>query len=71
MWSIAEYIDHVSVVLFGMRFVLDTAVAQPGADLGDAPAPVFDPEPRSIDVAAALSGIDREAGALRAARRAT
>jgi hypothetical protein len=65
MWSIAEYVDHVREVLFGMRFVLDTAVGQPGTDLGEAPEPRFDPEPRAIDIGVALSGIDREASALR------
>jgi len=33
MWSIAEYADHVRRVLFGMRFLLDTAVTQPGTVL--------------------------------------
>jgi hypothetical protein len=65
MWSIAEYVDHVREVLFGMRFVLDSAVVHPGIDLGDNPEPVFAPVARTIDVAAALSGIDREASALR------
>lgn len=64
MWSIAEYVDHVREVLFGMRFVLDSAVAQPGIDLGDPPEPRFDPEPRHIDSAAALQGVGREARAL-------
>jgi hypothetical protein len=61
MWSIAEYADHVREVLFGMRFMLDVAVAQPGRDLGDPPNAPFDPQPRVVDVAAALSGIEREA----------
>jgi hypothetical protein len=65
MWSIAEYVDHVREVLFGMRFVLDTAVAQPGTDLGEPPEPRFDPAPRCIDVEVALVGIDRESNALR------
>jgi hypothetical protein len=65
MWSIAEYVDHVREVLFGMRFVLDTAIAQPGTDLGEAPEPRFEPEPRVIDISLALSGVDREAKALR------
>ena len=65
MWSIAEYVDHVREVLFGMRFVLDTALAEPGTDLGKPPEPRFDPEPRIIDVEDALSGIDRQANALR------
>lgn len=64
MWSIAEYVDHVREVLFGMRFVLDTAVTQPGTDLGDPPDTPFDPEPRFVDIEEALSGIDREASAL-------
>jgi hypothetical protein len=66
MWSISEYADHVREVLFGMRFLLDTAVTWPGTDLGEPPESRFDPEPRFIDIDAALSGIDREAAALRA-----
>lgn len=65
MWSIAEYVDHVREVLFGMGFLLDTAITQPGADLGKAPEPRFDPEPRLIEVDSALAGIDREATSLR------
>jgi len=65
MWSIAEYVDHVREILFSMRFLLDTAVAQPGADLGKAPEPRFEREPRFIDVDSALAGIDREATSLR------
>jgi hypothetical protein len=34
MWSIAEYADHVREALFGMRFLLDTTLTTPGADLG-------------------------------------
>ena len=41
MWSIAEYADHVREVLFGMRFLLDTAISQPGTDLGESPQPQF------------------------------
>jgi hypothetical protein len=65
MWSIAEYADHVREVLFGMRFLLDTAVMQPGTDLGKPPEPRFDPEPRLIEIDSALAGIDREATSLR------
>jgi hypothetical protein len=65
MWSIAEYADHVREVLFGMRFLLDTAVTTPGVDLGESPSSPFDPEPRRIEVKMALAGIDREATALR------
>src|SRR5437588_5664049 len=60
MWSIAEYADHVREVLFGMRFLVDTAAESPGTDLGDPPEAPFDPEPRSIDVTLALSGIEHE-----------
>ena len=59
-WSIAEYVDHVREVLFGMRFVLDSLIAEPGTDLGEAPSSTFQPEPRQIDIVAALDGIDNE-----------
>jgi hypothetical protein len=65
MWSIAEYADHVREVLFGMRFLLDTAVSQPGANLGASPESRFDTEPRPIEIESALAGIGREATALR------
>jgi DinB superfamily len=61
MWSIAEYVDHVREVLFGMRFLLDTAVNDPGTDLGEPPEPTFEPEPRPIDVDVALAGLSHEA----------
>ena len=64
MWSIGEYTDHVREVLFGMRFVLDSAIIESGIDLGDIPQSEFTPEPRSIDVPSALAGIDRESQAL-------
>lgn len=60
-WSIAEYADHVREVLFGMRFLLDITVTQPGADLGESPSSSFEPDPRQIDIDAALLGIEREA----------
>ena len=65
MWSIAEYTDHVREVLFGMRFLLDSALDQPGVDLGKAPEPAFAPTPAPIDMTLALTGIEREAEALR------
>ena len=65
MWSIAEYADHVREVLFGMRFLLETAVSQPGTDLGASPESRFDAEPRPIEVESALAGIGRESTALR------
>lgn len=64
MWSIAEYADHVREVLFGMRFLLDTAISQPATDLGESPPSQFDAQPRQIDVEAALGGIDNEARSL-------
>jgi hypothetical protein len=65
MWSIAEYTDHVREVLFAMRFMLDSALNQPEVNLGEAPEPEFAPTPRVIDVPLALSGLEREARALR------
>jgi len=64
MWSIGEYTDHVREVLFGMRFLFDTAISQPGADLGHSPPSQFTSQPRQIDVQAALDGIDHEARSL-------
>ena len=61
MWSIAEYVDHVREVLFGMRFLLDTAIKNPGTDLGEPPESTFEPEPRAIDVDVALAGLSDEA----------
>ena len=59
-WSIAEYTDHVREVLFGMRFLLDSALAEPGNDLGPSPEPRFDDDARAIDIEAALDGIEHE-----------
>jgi hypothetical protein len=64
MWSIAEYTDHVREVIFGMRFLIATAISQPGTDLGQSPPSQFASQPRQIDVRAALDGIDHEALAL-------
>ena len=63
-WSIAEYADHVREVLFGMRFLLDMALTQPGTDLGRSPSSPFESEPRHIDIDVALVGIEREATSL-------
>ena len=52
-WSIAEYVDHVRETLFAMRFLLDVAVDSPGTDLGPAPEPRFEHEPRALDPRAA------------------
>lgn len=64
MWSIAEYTDHVRETTFAMRYLLDTALAGPGTDLGDPPQPRFDPEPRAIDTTRALRGFRDEVHAL-------
>jgi hypothetical protein len=61
LWSIAEYLDHVRETTFGMRFILSTALDAPGTDLGEPPASRFDPEPRAVDVPAALHGLREEA----------
>jgi hypothetical protein len=65
MWSIAEYADHVREVLFGMRFLLETAISQPRTDLGVSPESPFHAEPRQIEVKRALDGIARESTTLR------
>jgi hypothetical protein len=59
-WSIAEYADHVCEVFFGMRFLLDVVIGQPGTDLGTSPESVFQPEPRAVDLDATLARIDDE-----------
>ena len=64
MWSIGEYTDHVRETTFGMRFILDIAVDDPGTDLGRPPEPRFDDEPRPIDVGAALTAFEHETVAL-------
>lgn len=69
MWSVAEYVDHVRETLFGMRFVIDLAADNPGVDLGEAPEPTFTAEPKAIDVAVALDGIESEAAQLAARLR--
>jgi hypothetical protein len=61
MWSIAEYVDHVREVLFGMRFLLDTGLAEPGTDLGHVSESAFEPDPRIIAIDAALEGLSAEA----------
>lgn len=60
-WSIAEYVDHVRETLFGMRFVLSIALDAPGTDLGDPPVSRFEPEPRVLDLPAALDGLRAQA----------
>ena len=47
-----------------MRFMLDMTLTQPGADLGESPSSALEPEPRQIDIDAALAGIGREATSL-------
>ncbi len=71
MWSIAEYVDHVREVLFGMRFLVETALNGSGTDLGNPPEPGFDPEPRVVDVDRALQALSDEADQLRDVLAAT
>ncbi len=47
-----------------MRFLLDITVTQSGTDLGDSPTSPFEPEPRQIDIDAALVGIEQEVTSL-------
>jgi len=61
MWSIGEYVDHVREVLFGMRFVLDVAVANPGTDLGASPPSEFSAEAKPVDLKVALESLTSEA----------
>jgi hypothetical protein len=70
MWSIAEYTDHVREVLFSVRFVVESAVKEPGVDLGEAPTPEFTADPKMVDMHAALGGIGREATLLASGLRA-
>ena len=65
-WSIAEYADHTRETLFAMRFLLGMALSTDEPDLGPAPTPRFTAEARSIDIAAAISGIDAESNELAA-----
>ena len=67
MWSIGEYTDHVRETIFGMRFVLDMALQEPGVNLGEPPEPRFDPEPRQVDIERALADFSSEVQALVAA----
>ena len=60
-WSIAEYVDHVREVIFGMRFLVGTAITKAGTDLGKSPSSPFQPEPRRVEIDVALTGLEREA----------
>lgn len=64
MWSIGEYTDHVRETIFGQRFILDIALANPGTDLGPPPEPVFTTEAATIDSAAALAAFEVEIAGL-------
>ncbi len=44
--------------------VLDISVTQPGTDLGESPSSPFEPEPRQIEIDAAVVGIEREVTSL-------
>ena len=63
-WSIAEYVDHLREVAFGMRMVVEVALDEPGKDLGPQLEPPDPGEPRDLDLDAALRGLAAEASAL-------
>ncbi len=63
-WSVAEYIDHVREVFFGMRFLIELSQQEPGKDLGPAPQPAEPGEQQIIDVESALSQVGAEAKSL-------
>src|SRR4051812_48926138 len=68
-WSIGEYADHARETDFGMRFLLETAMEEPGRDLGAAPTPVLTEVPRDIDVDTTIDRLDDESAALLRAMR--
>jgi len=64
-WSIAEYIDHVREIAFGNRFAIESALAEPGINLGEPPAGGLTAGLKDVDVTAALAGVEKEYGAMR------
>jgi hypothetical protein len=48
-------VPHPQSTTFGMRFVLNIALTDPGVDLGEPPEPRFDPEPTQLDAERALA----------------
>ena len=59
-WSIVEYVDHVREVAFGNRFAIESALQDPGVDLGEAPPTGITGEAKRIDFATAISGVSNE-----------
>lgn len=60
-WSIGEYVDHTRFSLRGMRYIVESALAEPGFRLEHpGPPPVGDP--RVIDLDRALAGLERAGG---------
>ncbi len=59
-WSIGEYVDHVRDVAFAARFVIESALAEPGVDLGEPPDMGLTDELRMVDVPVALDRVARE-----------
>jgi len=63
-WSIAEHIDHVGAAAFGNQFVVESALADPGIDLGEPPTTNITTKPATVDTAAALQAVGAEYEAL-------
>lgn len=63
-WSIAELFEHVRLVAFGNRFAIDSAINEPGVDLGDPPPVDFSELPATFDFDALKAALSSETGAL-------
>lgn len=61
VWSAAEYLDHTRETLFGMRFLVDSALDDPDRDLGPAIEPGPPGSPRTLDPEATMAGLGEEA----------
>jgi MOSC domain-containing protein YiiM len=59
-WSIGEYVDHVREVAFAVRFVIESALAEPGVDLGEPPDMGLTGEARVVDIPDALHRVEQE-----------
>ena len=59
-WSVAEYIDHMREVTFGIHLAMQVAIQEPGADLGEPPDQTFGAQ-KSVNIDDALEGLASEA----------
>lgn len=62
-WSIAEYVDHLREVVFGMRMLTEVALDEPGRDLGPEIGAPAAGEARTVELGPALDGLATEAAA--------